>query len=121
MRSARWYVRRARDSDCMYIYTSLEEIPPRYINAALCIHTLFSYDLSASSVLPRSRFWAAVSERLYSSAREKSRRARRESGYRISRTDQLDRTGDDTKFGKDAQTHHSVQGPFRTVYLNNLK
>jgi len=47
--------------------------------------------------------------------REKPRRARRE-------VDQPGRSvgpngdTDHAKFGKDAQTHHSVQGPFLTVY-----
>nr|XP_012226801.1 PREDICTED: kinase D-interacting substrate of 220 kDa isoform X4 [Linepithema humile] len=48
--------------------------------------------------------------------RRRSRVARVEKCYRISRADQLDRTSDDhAKFRKDAQTHHSVQGLFRTT------
>lgn len=100
----------------VYMYP-IKEIPPRYINVARRIHTLFT-------ICRRRWFLVAVLDRpiysleLYS--REKSREQREVVAAGSAEPDQLDRQtrNNDAKFGKDASTRHSIEGPFLTVYIS---
>lgn len=105
-----------RNSDCVYVHEP-KEIPPRYINVARCIHwTRCSRAICwRRRCLARlhtvlSRHSAIVSQRRGSSRASCCREA-----AGSARFNQLD-ADDHAKFGKDAATHYSVEGPFLTVY-----